>query len=222
MLNTRHDDGFTLIELVLSIAILALVMSAVAASFMVAMNVAPQSDSRLNNSRDTLVMSAYFAGDVQGAVSMVVPNPSNPPPTPKCTTGVAGDVLVIGLEGKDFTPALVDETVIVDYVVRTIITQGGTTNKTFHRLACLTTAPTPTYPLTASSDVALSLYLSATTAPVVVCFTSAGVSAPCADATAVKATATIYNSNTNTMPSFTVTGSRRTITGSPSPSPSPT
>ncbi len=214
MLNTRRDDGFTLIELVVSIAILALVMSAVAATFMVAMKVAPESDSRLNDSRDTLVMSAYFAGDVQGAVSMVVPNPSNPSPTPKCTTGVAGDVLVIELVGKDFTPptpppGLLDETVIVDYVVRTV-TQGGTTNKRFHRLACVTTSTTPTYPLTASSDVALSLYLSATTAPVVACFTSAGVSVPCASPTAIKATATIYNSNTNTMPSFTATGSRRT------------
>ncbi len=215
MLNTRRDDGFTLIEMVLSIAILALIMSAVAAAFMVAMKVAPQSDSRLNDSRDTLVTSAYFAGDVQGAKSMATTG------TPKCRTlGVAGDVLVIELEGKDFTPALVDETVIVDYVVRTV-TQGATTNKRFHRLACLTTSTTPTYPLTASSDVALSLYLSATT-PTVACFTSANVPVACSSATAIKATATIYNSSTNTMPSFTVTGSRRTITGSPSPSPSPT
>ncbi len=203
-LNARRSDGFTLIELLVSVAILGVIMSAVTGALLVALKTAPQADNNLNNSRDQLVMSAYFAGDVQGATTMATTG------TPKCqATGQSADTLVLELVGTDFTAALANQTVVVDYTVRTVA--GATT---FHRLSCITTAATPTYPLTATSDLTLGLYLSATSVPSVACVTSAGTGVACTAATVAKATMTVTNlqtaKNEQSVANFTAIGARMT------------
>jgi prepilin-type N-terminal cleavage/methylation domain-containing protein len=65
-MNDR-EQGFTLIELIVSTSILGLVMSAIVASIFLGLQVSDDTQDRLNESHDARLLAAYFTVDGQSA-----------------------------------------------------------------------------------------------------------------------------------------------------------
>jgi len=83
----RSEEGFTLIELVITIAIMGMVFSSVAAIAVVVFKAKRDADQALRNSSDLQVLATYFADDVAGAT----PGP------------VTVELGVLTLSGTDFS-----------------------------------------------------------------------------------------------------------------------
>lgn len=68
--RTPREGGFTLVELIVSIAILGVVMLAVTSAFFAALQADRGTDGRLDASRDVQNATTYFADDGQGAAAV--------------------------------------------------------------------------------------------------------------------------------------------------------
>lgn len=114
------DEGFTLIELVIAVAILGLVMSAMCAAMLVALRTDKETEQRLGKSNDVQYAATWFAEDVASANSVSAGGtavcgaavtallnltsididtttaglPATPPPSPEPTTRSISYVLV--------------------------------------------------------------------------------------------------------------------------------
>ena len=162
------DDGFTLVELVVSIALLGIVMVGLTAVMLTALVADRETATRLDESRDIQFVTAFLADDVQGATSVVTGG------TARCGSGTAA----LELRGRSFEPASLTEQVTVVSYVLTTSTVDGVATGTLHRYACAADAsPAPSYPLAPASDVVVARSL-AVTPPAVTC-SSAGVVGPC-------------------------------------------
>jgi prepilin-type N-terminal cleavage/methylation domain-containing protein len=121
----RADGGFTLIELVIAIAILGVVMSAVCAAMVTALRANQETKTRLAKSGDVQFSSTWFADDIAGANKVttggtascgtsatalvditstdidttVAGVPATPPPTPEATTRSVSYVLATVSDG---------------------------------------------------------------------------------------------------------------------------
>ena len=69
---TRHDDGFTLIELVLSIGILGLIMSSIVGSLFVMLQTKKSTLMQLDVSHDAQNASSYLNNDAQGGTTLTL------------------------------------------------------------------------------------------------------------------------------------------------------
>lgn len=168
MLSRAGDDGFTLVELLISVTILGVLLSAVSGVTLVAIRTAGTSDIRLAESTDLMRATTFFSGDVQSAKSVATAT------VPKCGTDLK---VVVEFVGQDFaddttppavpavTPAVT--TTVVSYVQRTLTEPTGTSRE-LHRLACTAPTATPVYPLTPITDTTVVRRLSAT-APTLTC-----------------------------------------------------
>ena len=121
MLKRRlhRESGFTLIEMVLSIAILGVIMAALVGLMFASMTADRKTKSRLDGTRDEQFSAVYFAGDVQGATDIVTGA------TARCGTGTA----VIEFRGAayDANPGptyLADRITVVSYVFTTPLVSG--------------------------------------------------------------------------------------------------
>jgi hypothetical protein len=85
MTSRRHDQGFTLIELVIVIGIMPLVIGAIAAGLISVLSTQASVTNRLGDSGDAQVFSVNFQKDVQGA-SMITTEGSSTQPAP-CGSG---------------------------------------------------------------------------------------------------------------------------------------
>ena len=133
------DRGFTLVELVISVALLIVVMGAVTAALFVGLSQNTATSNRLGESRDLSQVAVYFSEDVQGAASASVGT------GPRCGSDPAADV-VLELVGGTFDAAALPaappptgapQLVLVTYVRRTATVPGGTVLE-LHRLTCST------------------------------------------------------------------------------------
>lgn len=169
MLSRAGDDGFTLVELLISVAILGTVLSAVSGVTLVAIKTVAGADTRLTESNDLMRATTYFSGDVQSAKTVTIGT------IPKCGTDSRAVVEFIGQDFADdttppvtppVTPAVT--TTVVAYVQRTVPDPAGTRLE-LHRLTCAAPTATPVYPLTPPvTDVPVVRRLSAT-APTATC-----------------------------------------------------
>jgi prepilin-type N-terminal cleavage/methylation domain-containing protein len=111
----RADAGFTLIELVVAVAILGVVMSAICAAMVAALRTNTETKARLEQSGDVQFSSTWLAEDIAGANTVTTggtavcgssatalmnltsididtvtaPIPATPPPTPPTTRSVS-------------------------------------------------------------------------------------------------------------------------------------
>lgn len=197
VLSRTGDDGFTLVELLISVAILGMVLAAISGVTFVAVGTAADADTRLSESNDLLLATTYFGDDVQGAQSVAVGT------TPRCGTDRTA---VVEFVGQDFTDdsTFATATTVVTYVVRTGTDPQGTgqrgTGPRLRRLACAVATATPAYPLTPVTDVPVVRRLS-TTGPTVACDPS-----PCG--TSAQVSLTVLEESGGL--AYTLTGRRRT------------
>src|SRR5205823_5391884 len=77
VLRRRHDGGFTLVELLISVTILGILIAAIANAMFVALHATVSANDRLTESNDALVAATYFDDDVQGAQSVSVGTTAN-------------------------------------------------------------------------------------------------------------------------------------------------
>jgi prepilin-type N-terminal cleavage/methylation domain-containing protein len=68
------ESGFTLVELVIGIAITGLLISAISSALFVALRTTEVTNKRMAESHDVQIASAYLANDVQSASSVNAPN----------------------------------------------------------------------------------------------------------------------------------------------------
>jgi prepilin-type N-terminal cleavage/methylation domain-containing protein len=193
VLRSRADGGFTLVEMLISVAILGILAGAISNAMVVALRTTSSADIRLTESNDMLFAGTRFGDDVQGAKSVSIDT------TPKCGTDSRAVVEFTGLDFSDDS-TFAAATTVVSYVLRTVTSSSGTTTRQLHRLACRAATATPSYPLTPASDITVVHRLSST-APVVDC---GGV----ACAAFVRVNLTLQEQSGG--PPYTLTGRRRT------------
>ena len=69
----REERGFTLVEILISMAILGILITAVGGALIVSLRTTEATKARLSQSHDVQIASAYVANDVQSASSVDVP-----------------------------------------------------------------------------------------------------------------------------------------------------
>ena len=105
--DARNEDGFTLIEVVMSVAILGVITVALSGVVLQHLNVSRSTQTRLSESTDQQFVSAYWQQDVSslGRRGFDAANPADPVPTKQsvwldaaapggCGSSVPGDVVV--------------------------------------------------------------------------------------------------------------------------------
>jgi prepilin-type N-terminal cleavage/methylation domain-containing protein len=196
--GVRDDAGFSLVELMVSIALLGILMAAVTGAMFGAMDASKSTDVRLSESQDLRLATSYFAADAAGAQAFATSG------TARCGT----DPVLVELRGEAFDAAsLAAQVVVQTYVLRTE-TVDGAPSRTLHRLTCSSSAASPSYPLTPTADTTVARRLSTTTAPTVACKDRAGGAADCAAAGAVTVVLGVVSRSGGI--TGTLTGHRRT------------
>lgn len=72
----RGDDGFTLVELMVAVVILAIISGALASAFVVTFRTADEANDRLALAHDVQISTAAFASDVQSADQVWTADPA--------------------------------------------------------------------------------------------------------------------------------------------------
>jgi prepilin-type N-terminal cleavage/methylation domain-containing protein len=65
--RARGEEGFTLPELIIAIAILAIIIAPLSLAVITGLRVVGKADQKYNDSRSSLISAAYFANDVSNA-----------------------------------------------------------------------------------------------------------------------------------------------------------
>lgn len=194
MLNRAEDAGFTLVELLISVAALGIVLAGISGVTFVAVGTAADAQIRLTESNDLLRAASYFGDDVQGAQSVAVGT------RPRCGGDESAVVEFVGQDFSD-TGTFAITTTVVSYVVRAVPGSDGA-DLQLHRLGCAAATASPAYPLTPVTDVPVVRRLSPSTAPAVSCG-----GAPCGSAF-VQVELTVPEQSGEL--TYTLTGRRRT------------
>ena len=195
MRTHEREHGFTLVELLLAVAILGIIMAPLSMAFFNGLRFIGRSDEKFNDSRSTLVSAAYFAADVSTA-NVIVPNDAG---------ACGGTTSLVSFDWSDAAGAVgAVQNNEVSYVYDTSIS----TNKRLLRRYCANGGPS------VQSVAAVSL----SAAPVVTCYNAdAAVNASCTGARWVKLVVTQKaNTPTPNVPApvaytFTLEGTRRTV-----------
>lgn len=194
MLNrsSDDDDGFTLVELLVSIAVLGVVMIGLVAVMFGAMKSNVETKTRLDETRDQQLAASFFGPDAQAATSILTAV------TAGCGTGTAA----IEFRGTSYDQTTLAASVtVVSYVFATAVVDNKPVGQLRRQSCEAPTVPAPTYPLVvnATSLVARNLV---TTSPTSVCTPS-----PCgATSTSVTLSATRRSGDAP----FLLVGTRRT------------
>jgi prepilin-type N-terminal cleavage/methylation domain-containing protein len=196
MLRRRDPDaGFTLNELILSIAILGILMAAFVGLMFATMTANNQTKSRLDGTRAEQISSVYFGRDIQAAQG-----------AGGIVTGVAARCgsgsVVLEIRGVSYDPvSLASNVTVVSYVFSTSTADGVTTGLLQRRSCEAPSSPAPSYPLTPAKTQTVARGL-LPTAPTPVCNP-----APCG-ATTTSVNLTLARSGADS--AFTLVGAKRT------------
>lgn len=181
--GSTNEGGFTLVELLLAIAISAIVMSTVTLVVVTFLKTSDQTTGRLLESRDMQVTSAYFANDVAAVGTRDFTIPTDPVLKQSVEVGTAnsGGLYPCGTSGTAAVRMTWDDVtkgpLVTDLPVTTVTrvaysaqAVGGTSTLELHRLLCKGSG-------TPVSDVVIGHDL--TVAPTVACQDAAGAGIAC-------------------------------------------
>jgi len=93
----RGEEGFTLIELIIVVAIMPLIIGTLALALTSVLKLQSRTSSQIQASADGQVMSTLFANDIQNAGTVVTPTVPATPTTPQCGPGTQ----LLGMESSD-------------------------------------------------------------------------------------------------------------------------
>ena len=189
VLTRRDDDGFTLVELLISVVVLGILLVAVSAATMAVLRTTGSTDVRLTESRAQQFAAAYFSADAHGATTVSTGG------APRCGSDPTA---VVEFIGQDFDDALTVTTKVVTYVVRTASGADGAAGRELRRLICTASTATPAYPLTPTREVTVARELAE----------SAPTSVTCSATSCATVQLTVRTRSGDL--EFTLTGHRRT------------
>lgn len=197
MLRLRdQDEGFTLLELLLSVVILGILMSAFVGLMFATMTANNQTKARLDGTRAEQISSVYFGRDVQAAQGA---NGLRAGVAAGCGAGTA----VLEVRGTSYNPGdLAPLVTVVSYVFSTVTADGVTTGELQRRSCEAPATPAPSYPLAIGTTRTVARGL-LPTAPTPVCRP-----APSCGATSTSVNLTLSRSGADA--AFTLTGAKRT------------
>jgi len=157
------DSGFTLIELVLSMTLLGIVMTAMAAAMLVAFRSDKETSDRLASGVDVQFSSASFADDVAGADTTATKAAVAVGGAAACGAGTA---LVTFASSDIDTNSGIPATPVANPAPTTgyvsyVVTAAADGAKELHRRACAAGSPAT------FTDTAIARYLTTVGAPVV-------------------------------------------------------
>ena len=131
----RAEDGFTLIELVIVVAIMPLIVGALSLGLISVFSLQGGVANRLADTGDSQVIAANYENDVQGAAQLTTfPGVSN-----QCGSGTG--VLLLGLESNEATNG--DYLTKISYVTVSV-GSGSSATESLERLYCTNDSLTPT------------------------------------------------------------------------------
>jgi prepilin-type N-terminal cleavage/methylation domain-containing protein len=160
-LTRKADDrGFTLVELVVAIAILGVIIVPLGTALIIFLRNSNTTADRLAESHDEQISAAYFAQDVQSIgvrdwttapyVLKTSVEQNAPATSGLYPCGVAGTPnAVLRFAWDDPTSTTATQVVVVSYVVRTVGTE-----QQLHRLRCAAGSTTPSSDLVLAHNVA--------------------------------------------------------------------
>ena len=156
-LDGDGDAGFTLIELIIVVAILPIVVGAIAVALLSVFSLQGSVTNRVSDSNDALVASAYFNRDVQSATNMTVQpqmGTVNSVAYYGCGQSSATETQLLGLEWGANSAATGGYQTFVSYVSVSVVNpQTGVTTYSLVRQVCTNGASTtPTSSQTVSHD----------------------------------------------------------------------
>jgi Tfp pilus assembly protein PilV len=137
--DDESESGFTLIELLVMIVVLPLVIGAIGAGLLAVFSLQSGVTSRLSDSSDAQVVSAYYETDVQSAQQITTSNAA-----PQCGTGSQ----LLGFEWS-FNPQTSAYQTVVSYVEKAT----GPTYSLIRQYCSSGVSSTPTSSTTISSDL---------------------------------------------------------------------
>jgi hypothetical protein len=143
------EDGFTLIELIIVVAVVPMIIGAISLALISVLSLQAGVSNRISDSADAQVVSANFQKDVESA-EMITTQPSS---TPQCGTGTQ----LLGLEWNQ-------QGTVYENIVSYVKVDNGSTSSLV-RQYCTNGSTTPTSTSTVSSDIPQSQTQSA---PVVI------------------------------------------------------
>lgn len=115
----RREDGFTLIELMVVLSIMTVVLAAVGTAIITVLKITDDTSSRMSESHDAQLASAYFANDVESAVTVTTTSGGYGP----CGNSNA----IVNFEWKDIgignTNTAVATSTVASYATSTVGTQ---------------------------------------------------------------------------------------------------
>jgi prepilin-type N-terminal cleavage/methylation domain-containing protein len=111
-LEGDNEAGFTLIELIVTVAILPIVVGGISVALLSVFSLQGSVSNRISNSNDSLLASAYFNKDVQSAENMTASSTVSCGPTP----AVPAQTQLLGLEWGANTSAPSGYDTVVSYV----------------------------------------------------------------------------------------------------------
>ena len=101
-MSTRRDDGFTVFEVAITMAIVGIIGSVLVGVMVIGFRTTDKTSDRLADSTDAQLVSTYFVGDVQSAGASVFTDGTGPP----CGTGTVNVLTMSWVDlGEGPTPA---------------------------------------------------------------------------------------------------------------------
>jgi prepilin-type N-terminal cleavage/methylation domain-containing protein len=191
---SRRDEGFTLVELLVSISILAVIMVALSGAVILLLRNNGTTTNRIAAAHDEFMLSSYWPKDVQSATTVSTTD------TTSCPATVAGSSLVARLKSTDTDASNVIITKVMAYYS---VPASAGLDAQLVREYCDDAGSTGT--LSVRNTVPVTHQLTGAT---VTCFSSTGTNTTAASCTPVT-TATLTVTSATAVSAVTVSGQRR-------------